>query len=120
MQPPNNKAMITDTLDFESLEIAQLSAIKQRIESLIKQKQNQAKQDIKHRLHLKASDLGIDLSDFFERPFSSSKKPRSSKVKPKYEYKGVKWSGRGRHPNIYQQYFDNGGKKEDLLIDNIS
>ncbi len=120
MRHPNNKAIITDTLDFESLEIAQLTAIKRKLESVIKQKQNQAKQEIEQRLHRKASDLGIDLREFFERPFSSSKKPRPSKVKPKYEYEGVKWSGRGRHPNIYQQYFDAGGTKEDLLIERVT
>jgi DNA-binding protein H-NS len=114
----NNKDDEIDTLDFEALEVAQLTAIKQRIVSIIKQKQDKAKQDIEHRLHLKASNLGINLSEFFERPFASSNKQRTTQVKPKYEYKGVKWSGRGRHPNIYQQYFENGGKKEDLLIEN--
>jgi DNA-binding protein H-NS len=117
MQRRNNKADEIDTLDLESLEIAQLIAIKQKIESLIKQKQNQSKQDLQQKLDLRASDLGIDLNSFFKRPFSSPKKPRYPKVKPKYEYKGVKWSGRGRHPNIYKQFFENGGKKEDILID---
>ncbi|MBF0193147.1 MAG: H-NS histone family protein [Magnetococcales bacterium] len=103
--------------ELEALELDTLIAIKKKLEVLIKQRQTQYKQDYKLRLNRKANNLGLNLSDFFEGTFPSTKKPSSPKVKPKYEYKGVKWSGRGRCPNIYQQFFNNGGKKEDLLID---
>jgi DNA-binding protein H-NS len=117
MQHPRNKIGNVDKIEFEALELETLIAIKQRLEVLIKQRQTQFKHDFKLRLNRKANNLGLNLTDYFEGSFPSTKKTSGSKVKPKYEYKGVKWSGRGRCPNIFQQFFNKGGKKEDLLID---
>jgi DNA-binding protein H-NS len=117
MQQQKNRSIKVEKIDFESLDIKTLIAIKQNLDSLIKRKQNQFKQDFKQKLQVKASDLGIDLAKFFDSSFPSKKKS-ASQPKKKYEYKGVQWSGRGRCPNIYKQFFENGGKKTDLLIEN--
>jgi DNA-binding protein H-NS len=117
MQQPRNKIGNVDKIEFEALELETLIAIKQRLEILIKQRQTQFKHEFKLRLNRKATSLGLNLTDYFEGNFPSTKKTSGPKVKPKYEYKGVKWSGRGRCPNIFQQFFNAGGKKEDLLID---
>ncbi|MFT6916943.1 MAG: DNA-binding protein H-NS [Motiliproteus sp.] len=42
-------------------------------------------------------------------------------VAPKYQVKAadgnvVQWTGRGRTPKVFQEYFDNGGSKESCLI----
>jgi DNA-binding protein H-NS len=72
--------------------------------------QNKLKQNLKQNLQMKASNLGIDLSHYFNDSSLSFKKP-ATRVKKKYAYKGVKWSGRGRCPKVFQQFFNNGGKK---------
>ncbi|MBF0380329.1 MAG: H-NS histone family protein [Magnetococcales bacterium] len=117
MQQPKNRIGNVDKIEFEALELETLIAIKQRLDIIIKQRQSQYKHDFKLRLNRKANNLGLNLTDYFEGTFPTSKKSASSKVKPKYEYRGVKWSGRGRCPNIFQQFFNQGGKKEDLLIE---
>jgi DNA-binding protein H-NS len=117
MAPQKNKPIPFEDVDIEALDLKTLIAIRIKVEALIKQRQTQHKKNFKQKINKKASSLGIDLKEYFETPFPTTKKPYKSKLKAKYEYQGVKWSGRGRCPNIFQLYFDNGGKKEDLLID---
>ncbi|MBF0357462.1 MAG: H-NS histone family protein [Magnetococcales bacterium] len=112
-----NKSIPFENIDVESLDLKTLTAIKIKIEALIKLRQIQHKNEFKQKLDKKASSLGIDLKEYFETPFHAQKQPYKAKLKAKYEYQGVKWSGRGRCPKIFQLYFDNGGKKADLLID---
>ncbi|WP_210396632.1 H-NS family nucleoid-associated regulatory protein [Motiliproteus sediminis] len=52
---------------------------------------------------------------------AKAKSATKGSVKPKYQIEGVdgnivQWTGRGRTPKVFQEYFDNGGSKEDCLI----
>jgi DNA-binding protein H-NS len=66
-------------------------------------------------------DSGVDLNDLLTvLDASTTSKPKVT-VKPKYQIedadgKMLQWTGRGRTPKLFQQYFDQGGSKEDCLI----
>ncbi len=118
MSKPRKKSKhnIND-IDFDACTPKQLQEIKRKIDRILKRKQTSTRQDLAKSLEHIASKRGIDLNDIFVQPLS--KKPKSERgttVAPKYEYKGIQWSGRGRYPNIYKEYFDAGGAKKDLLI----
>ena len=62
-------------------------------------------------------ESGLDLSDLMESVDVSPKK----KVAPKYRIVDAEgttheWSGRGRTPLAFQQFFDSGKTREDCLI----
>lgn len=67
------------------------------------------------------ADSGVDLNDLLQvLEASSASKPKGT-VKPKYQIEGpdgkvLQWTGRGRTPKLFQEYFDQGGSKEDCLI----
>jgi DNA-binding protein H-NS len=103
-------------LDLDSLDVDILIAFKRKLDATIKQKNSQAKLQLKKKLQVKASRLGINLTNYFEDTFPSKKNTETTSTQKIYEYKGVQWSGRGRHPKVFEQYFQNGGEKSDLLI----
>ncbi|MBF0380088.1 MAG: H-NS histone family protein [Magnetococcales bacterium] len=116
MAKPSNKSLKIDNIGFEQLDIDTLILYKQKVEIIIRHKQNKQKQELKKRLQTKAAKLGIDLKQYFTESSLALKKPQST-VRKKYIYKGIKWSGRGRCPKVFQQYFISGGNKADLLIE---
>ncbi len=67
------------------------------------------------------ADNGVDLNDLLAvLEASPAVKPKGT-VKPKYqiedsEGKVLQWTGRGRTPKLFQEYFDQGGSKDDCLI----
>tara|TARA_R110001583_G_scaffold41238_4_gene131292 strand:+ start:758 stop:1159 length:402 start_codon:yes stop_codon:yes gene_type:complete len=68
------------------------------------------------------ADSGVDLNDLLAAlEVSPAAKPKGS-VKAKYQIEDgqggmLQWTGRGRTPKLFQAYFDQGGSKEDCLID---
>ncbi|WP_421864768.1 H-NS family nucleoid-associated regulatory protein [Motiliproteus sp.] len=68
------------------------------------------------------AESGLDLSDLLGAlEAGAAAKPKGT-VKPKYQITDDEgnvhqWTGRGRTPKVFQQFFDNGGSKEDCLID---
>ncbi len=67
------------------------------------------------------ADSGIDMNDLLEvLEATTAAKPKGT-VKPKYQIEDadgnlLQWTGRGRTPKLFQEYFDQGGSKEDCLI----
>ncbi|MEH6470753.1 MAG: H-NS histone family protein [Halopseudomonas sp.] len=67
------------------------------------------------------ADNGVDLNDLLATlEAAPAAKPKGT-VKPKYQIEDgegniLQWTGRGRTPKLFQQYFDQGGSKEDCLI----
>ncbi len=68
------------------------------------------------------ADSGVDLNDLLStQEVAPTAKPKSA-VKPKFQIDDgeggmLQWTGRGRTPKLFQAYFDQGGSKEDCLID---
>ncbi len=66
-------------------------------------------------------DSGIELSELVQSLEGTSGSKKKGSVKPKYQVQDAdgkmhKWTGRGRTPKVFQQYFDQGGTKEECLI----
>ena len=66
-------------------------------------------------------ESGIELSDLVDSLEGSLTPKKKGTVKPKYEIQDAdgnvhQWTGRGRTPKLFQEFFDQGGSKEDCLI----
>ncbi len=64
---------------------------------------------------------GIDLADLVESFEGAAPTKKKGSVKPKYEIKDAngelhQWTGRGRTPKVFQEFFNQGGTKEQCLI----
>lgn len=99
--------------------LADLSVIVEdkRAEEEEKAAAEQAKVDKINVIRKTMQDAGIDIDDLMGLVDVTPKK----KVQPKYrvvddEGQTHEWSGRGRTPIAFQQFFDKGNTKEDCLI----
>ncbi|MCW8886583.1 MAG: H-NS histone family protein [Motiliproteus sp.] len=67
-------------------------------------------------------ESGLDLAEIVESLESTgSTGKKKGTVQPKYEIRDSdgelhQWTGRGRTPKVFQQFFDQGGSKEECLI----
>ena len=53
--------------------------------------------------------LGISQNELFGKNIRAT-------LEPKYELKGLGWSGKGAAPAEYKEYVANGGRMDDLLL----
>lgn len=115
----------------KELSVAELEKLAENLAELIEERQQEAaameaelaqKQASIDAIKQKMAESGVDLSDLLSAlEGSGAAKPKGT-VKPKYQIKDadgslVQWTGRGRTPKVFQQFFDQGGSKEDCLID---
>ena len=66
-------------------------------------------------------ESGLDLSDLTDSLMTEKTVKKKGSVKAKYEIQDSdgklhQWTGRGRTPKVFQQFFGQGGSKEDCLI----
>lgn len=64
---------------------------------------------------------GIDISDLVAAMDGVAKPKKKTTVEPKYQVTDAegnvhKWTGRGRTPKVFQEFFDKGNSKEDCVI----
>lgn len=72
-------------------------------------------------LKAEMTNAGIDISDLVAAMESAPKAKKKSTVEPKYQVTDSegnvhKWTGRGRTPKVFQEFFDKGNTKDDCLI----
>ena len=114
--PPRNDALI-DLVSLEKLSFKQLVKLQDAIQTQIRVKRDEAREQLRHELVEKAQLLGIDPVDLLP-----NHKPRGGtriEVKPKYRDTRdptQTWSGRGRAPRWLQARIDAGEDKDAYLI----
>ena len=95
--------------------------IEKRVQEEVTLAKQAAKKDTEKQAILNAiAQAGLTPEDFFSTGAPKIKKPRKP-VAPQYRIKdtqGLKheWSGRGRTPKVFEQYFNNGGSKDSCRI----
>ncbi|MBY4677569.1 H-NS histone family protein [Marinobacterium arenosum] len=110
----------------QELAVADIEKVLDDLKAILEEKQEEEQARIEAEAEKTAKieairksmlEAGIDLSDLEQLVDTAPKK----KVAPKYrivDANGVthEWSGRGRTPLAFQEYFDSGKTKEDCLI----
>jgi len=130
----NRNSLKALTKDFYIDELEKLEnniniIIKQRkeVEIELKKKHKEKIQQIENIKTL-LSEKGLTVDDLINDPiatFNQPSKPKK-KLKPKYRIVDLnsethEWTGRGKTPKIFKDYFDLGNSKESCLItDNIA
>jgi DNA-binding protein H-NS len=113
----------------KELDIKQLTAmatnlaefIEKRAEEEVVIAEQAAKKEVEKKAILDAiAKAGLNPEDFFGNDIVLPKKSRKP-VSPKYRInddQGVnhEWSGRGRTPKVFAEYFNSGGSKDTCLI----
>lgn len=107
---------LTEIADkFDSLSLAELTELKNRLEDVIEQKR---KQDVKQKIleiHRIAESIGVTV----EMRSSDSGKDKRKKVSAKYvnlDNPDEVWSGRGTEPKWLSEKIKEGYTKEDFLV----
>lgn len=100
--------------------------LKKAKEEIMEEKETEAKNEIlrKEKINQIIENIqssGLTVDEVFETASKTSVKKSKKPVKAKYalrtENGTLEWSGRGKTPVLMQQYIDNGGSLEELLID---
>lgn len=114
----------------KELSVSELEKLLENLNDLMAERKQEAEAVEAERAQKQASidaikkqmaDSGVDLNDLLAvLEATPSAKPKGT-VKPKYQIEDadgnvLQWTGRGRTPKLFQQYFDQGGSKEDCLI----
>ena len=114
----------------KELSVSELDKLLGNLNDLISERKQEEEAVEADRAHKQASidaikkqmaDSGVGLDDLLAvLETSTATKPKGT-VKPKYQIEGadgkvLQWTGRGRTPKLFQEYFDQGGSKEDCLI----
>ena len=114
-EPIDISEVITD------MELEELVSLKDDVEKLIKQKQKEKQKEIYANMLDMAKTAGFDsVEEFMEsQKGRRSRSDKGVKLPPKYQNKdGSKsWSGKGRVPGWVLEHEEEGGDREDLLIE---
>ncbi len=100
--------------------ISELVEERKEAEAAVMEEQKEKREKL-DAIKREMESAGIDISELLQSMESVAPKKKGT-VKPKYQLRdaeGVvhKWTGRGRTPKVFQEYFNQGGSKEDCLID---
>ncbi len=100
--------------DISKLSVKELRELETEIARTIKKKIEEEKAALLKQMKELAEKSGFTFSELIGEKIS-----RRSQVSPKYRNPNDRtqtWSGRGKRPKWIQEYIDQGGKIEDLLI----
>ena len=104
--------------DLGKLSYPQLRELHDEIGSLMRERENDTKTQLRNEFIEKAKSCGFDPADLLGGRGGKRKgKPKGSKAEPKYrdrENPENTWSGRGRIPKWLQERVDAGGKSDGL------
>lgn len=115
-----SKELSVSELEKLAENLADIIAERQQEEAAAQAEQAQKQASI-DAIKKQMAENGVDLTDLLAAlEGTATAKPKGS-VKPKYQIKDadgnlVQWTGRGRTPKVFQDFFDQGGSKEDCLI----
>lgn len=102
--------------DLESMSIKELRELKDRIESIIPEKERAERQELKRKMAELAAEAGLSLEDVL----GGSGKGSRGKVAVKYrnpEDATQTWTGRGRQPKwLVEKLAKRGVKIEDFAV----
>lgn len=101
------------------LNLDQLMELKNHIDYLIKDKQQEQKKNLINEFKQQAAKYGLTLEDVVASESSKGRKTKGQKVPPKYQHPNdpsMTWTGRGRKPLWVEELLNSGKSKEDLEI----
>ncbi len=105
-------------MDLKKLDVSELANLQADIQSELRRKQQQKRQDVINQVKSLLAENGMSLDDLPGRS-SAAKSTGRSKVAPKYRNKSdpeQTWSGRGRKPRWVSDYLAQGGDLQDIAI----
>lgn len=109
--------------EMEKLSESLLELIEERREEEVaRQEEEKEKREKLEAIKRDMAESGIDIGELMQSLEGAAPKKKKGTVKPKYqitdsEGKVHQWTGRGRTPKVFQEYFDQGGTREESLID---
>jgi len=101
----------------EDWEYPKLLRLRELIGEMYQRKADAARETVVTKMQMELQELGMSVDDFVAM---RTKRRRSTKTPavPKYrDPEGREWSGKGARPKWIREYEENGGNREDYLIE---
>ena len=102
-------------MDLESLSLAELKALRNRVDHAIASFEERKKKEAAQQLEEKAREMGYSLSELAGLSVAKKRKPAAPKYANPADASQT-WTGRGRKPLWVQAALDAGKSLDDLKI----